>query len=94
MKTRPFLALLFFLLAAGTATARHLLTDPMGHSRKPDVPIQILNCESRRTCPGGSNPCTALVDHDANPITAPIAVNLYEGIQRPGLICGMMLFDH
>ncbi len=93
MKTKSLMALVAFIFAVGSAVATDLLTDPTGYSRKTDVPIQINNCQSRTTCPGGSDPCTALVDHDGNPSTGMVSVNLYNGVTTPQLICGAQLFQ-
>lgn len=92
MKTRSVLALFMFILAVGSAVASAYFA-PMGYSRKTDVTIQADDCQSRKECPGGSNPCVASVDHDGNPLTAPISVTLFNGTPQAGLICGQQLFQ-
>ncbi len=92
MKARVLFTSLF-LLGAGAATAAHVLNGPMGYTRKVDVPVQVNECEPRKRCPGGATPCTVVIDHDGNVLTAPVSVRLFDAESTPPFMCGAQLFE-
>jgi hypothetical protein len=89
---KTLLSFTMFILAIASALSGQLLDWP-GYTTKDDVPIQAGNCQMRKSCPGGTHPCTVVVDHDGFPFTAPRVVPLYDGTPVGHLMCGQMLFE-
>lgn len=90
MKIKNVLMALAFVFAIGSALASEFLAPEVGFTRKADIVGQTADCEPRAMCSDGSTLCTIAIDHDDDPSTDDVPVQLY-GVEQNSSICTKVL---